>query len=224
MAAVDVILLVIECLGSAAFAASGAIVAIRKKADVFGILVLSVVTTLGGGLIRDLILGVTPPHLFWDASYAVSLAVAVGVSVVCMLLAIFSRTANYLMKHENGLLISIVDAVGLGIFCVSGINSALSVDPQYAENWFLLTFVGCISGVGGGLLRDLFVCEIPMIFRKNVYALPTILGALLYILLYQYVLPQLLSMFIAICFIIGMRILAAVFHWNLPVLYHKTGM
>lgn len=213
----SLIMIIIQCFGAVSFSVSGAIVAMGKKMDGFGVIVMSVLTVFGGGVIRDIIIGKNPPALFVDADCKLYLIIAVVTALVCMFLSDFRPTAKYLLRHSGGFLFNLADALGVSIFCVVGVNSAM--DMGYTDA-FLLTFVGGITGIGGGMLRDICSAEVPMVFRKHIYALPTIFGSLMYVFLLRIPdLPQVLPVLITIAAITVVRILAAKYKWNLPVIY-----
>ncbi len=208
------IIFIIQCFGVVSFSISGCVVAMNRKMDVFGVIVLAITTTFGGGLMRDLMIGRIPPALLTDPACKVYLVIIVIISTLCMIVTKFKPIAKFMLRSANGQFLNIVDAIGLSIFCVIGVNSA--VDMGYGGDVFLLTFVGGITGVGGGILRDLICMQIPMIFRKHVYALPTIVASLFYVFSMD-VLGRLPSMLIVIAFVTVVRFLAARYHWNLPV-------
>ena len=210
------VFLIIDCLGVAAYSISGTLVGIRKQTDCVGALIFALLASFGGGLIRDLILGITPPHLFWHPDYAIYLQVAVPVSLIWFHLAFFPRAASLLERHKDDFLLSFFDTIGLASFCVSGINVA--IQNGYSSNYALMIFCGCITGVGGGILRDVVASRLPIIFRKDVYLLPTIAGAMLYVSTYRTI-PRLFSTLLSMSFIIIMRLLAILLHWNFPT--HK---
>jgi uncharacterized membrane protein YeiH len=213
----SLLMIVIQCFGAGSFAVSGAIVAMGKRMDGFGVIVMSILTVFGGGVIRDIIIGKNPPALFTDWDCKLYLIIAVVMAIVCMFLSDFRPTAKYLLRHSNGFVFNLADALGVSIFCVVGVNSAMNMGYTDA---FLLTFVGGITGIGGGMLRDICAAEVPMVFRKHIYALPTIFGSLMYVYLLRIpYLPQICPMLITIAAITIVRILAAKYKWNLPVIY-----
>lgn len=211
---VDTVIFLVELLGAISFALSGILVAIKRQADAVGAFVLAMTTAFGGGMIRDLFLGITPPNLFTNPKMGIEALIALSIAMLCYLFAFFRRTAVFIDRHKNDFMLNLFDAIGLGVFCVTGVNVAIS--DGHADNVFLLVFMGCLTGVGGGILRDVFASAIPLVFRKHIYMLPAILGSLIYIYGRQ-ILPELAAMLIAIGFIITVRILAAIFRWNLPV-------
>lgn len=199
---------ILEILGTVAFAASGAMTALKKDMDLFGVIILGIVTAVGGGAIRDIILGKTPPTIFEKPLYAL---IATIVSLV-----IFFPTIRR-MFHKSQLLydnvIRIMDSLGLAIFTVMGINTAENLQGDY--NIFLLVFVGVITGVGGGVIRDVLAGNTPYIFVKHIYASASIAGALSCILLWE-PLGAVLAMFIGALLVFVIRLLAAHFKWSLP--------
>jgi len=202
------IMLVFELIGTIAFAASGAIVALSKKMDIFGVATLGVVTAVGGGVIRDLILGNTPPATFRNPLYAL---VAIGVSIV-----VFVPWVRKILFHNPKvyeIVMLIMDSLGLGIFTVVGIQVAYNSDEEH--NTFLLIFVGMITGVGGGVIRDLLAGNTPFILVKHFYASASLIGSVVCIVLWRY-----LGSFAGISggtlVIIVLRLLAARYHWSLP--------
>ena len=160
------LLFFVEAVGTIAFASSGAMVAIKKQLDLLGVIVLGVTTAVGGGMLRDIIIGNVPPNLFKDPVYVLLAFITVMILFVIvrrnqMILA--SRSIEMYEKVMN-----IFDAVGLGAFTVVGIDTA--VLAGYGRYHFLIIFLGVITGVGGGLLRDIMAGETPYILRKHVYA------------------------------------------------------
>ncbi len=202
------ILLIFELIGTIAFAASGAITALSKKMDVFGVTTLGVVTAVGGGVIRDLILGNTPPVTFRNPLYAL---VAILVSVIIFIPAVRKVLFHKPRVYEITMLI--MDSLGLGIFTVVGIQVAYTAEAEY--NAFLLLFVGMITGVGGGVIRDLLAGNTPFILKKHFYASASLIGAVVCILLWRFV-GSLAGMAGGTVIIIVLRLLAAHYHWSLP--------
>lgn len=203
---------VIEIIGICAFAASGAIVAINNKLDILGVIILGVINALGGGIIRDIILGITPPNFFLNGSYLVYIIISVFLTIAIFILACFKKTLKYIIEFDNKFIFSVADAIGLAAFCVLGAD--LAINMGFQGELLLVVTVGCITGTGGGVLRDIMIGQIPIIFKKRVYLLPAIIGTLLYVYLLQ--VSQLLAIIISMAFIITVRIFAVIFKWNLP--------
>ena len=206
------ILFAIEIIGTVAFAITGVITAIEKKFDIFGALVLGTVTAVGGGIVRDLILGYTPPMAFRKSVYAIT---AVITSLAVFVIAYFF--GKKIKKHFNvySQVINIFDSIGLSVFVVGGVNSAIACG--FGENMFLSVFVAALTGVGGGVMRDIMAGRVPKILRKRVYALAAIIGAIIYYLLYYYeICSPVVSVVIGAGSVLIIRILATIFRWNLP--------
>ena len=202
------IILILELVGTVAFAISGAIVGLRKNMDIFGVAILGLTTAVGGGILRDLILNVAPPAAFRSPIFAATAAV---VSVV-----VFVRPVLPSEKRGGGLyekLLLIMDSIGLGLFTVIGIQAAKASLSE--TNLFLETFVGVLTGVGGGLMRDVFAGHTPSIFVKDFYACASIIGAWACALLWPY-LGDGGAMFAGAVLIVVLRLLAARYHWRLP--------
>lgn len=198
----------LELIGTVAFAASGALIAMKKRMDILGVIVLGVVTAIGGGILRDLILGITPPLAFRNPVCAVVAA------ATCILLLI--PWFRHRLMHNQQLFdmaLHIMDSVGLGVFTVMGIWNAMAFQPD--RSTFLLVFVGVLTGVGGGVIRDVLAGNMPFILVKYVYACASLIGALACALLWK-VIPSYFAMTVGMLLVLVIRILAGHYHWNLP--------
>ncbi len=206
----NVFLLISELIGTAAFAISGVLVAKKQKLDLFGAIVLGLTTAVGGGAIRDILLGYTPPIMFRDPIYA---AVAAVTSLLAFALEKHSRVLED--SRKLSIILNTADTIGLGVFAASGINMVIS--SRYGGNAFLAIFVGTITAVGGGILRDVLAGQIPMVLRKRIYAVAAILGSCLYYALRHIFHLQIYTAEIccigSICII---RYMAIRHLWNLP--------
>ena len=201
-------LLILEIIGTVAFAVSGAMTGLSKKMDIFGVVILGLTTAVGGGMIRDLVLGLTPPAMFTNPIYA---AVAAVVSVIVFLPAVRRWLTAYGRVRE--ILMLVMDSLGLGVFTVVGIQRAYTATDH--RGLFLLVFVGVVTGVGGGLLRDVMAGQTPYIFVKHVYASASIIGAILCAALWA-PLGATMAMILGASVILAIRLLAAHYHWSLP--------
>lgn len=205
----DDVMFILELIGAAAFAVSGAMVGIEKKADVFGVLFLAITTALGGGVIRDLLIGRIPPVMFTSYYYLlISAAVALAVFIDAYL-----RREKY-KKHLDKLdaVNNIFDAIGLAVFTISGMNAAIPV----SDNVILVLFVGMCTGVGGGMLRDIMTNTMPKVLRKRVYAVASLLGGGLYYAMLAAGVNQLVSIGCGMLLIFALRLFATIYKWNLP--------
>ncbi len=207
----DIIFLTLEIVGTVSFAVSGATVAISKKTDLFGVVFLGSITALGGGITRDILLGHFPPRAFVNALY-VSVA-AVSSIIVFVLARIFKE--KYTMRERVFESVNnIFDALGLGVFTVTGINAALSSNIE--SNAFFAIFLGVTTGIGGGILRDLLSASVPSVLKKHIYALASITGGCIYYFLVTNGVNKPISVIVCVVCIFVIRILATVFKWNLP--------
>ena len=197
------ILFVLEIIGTIAFAVSGAVVGIQKKMDIFGVSILGLTAAVGGGILRDLILNITPPAAFQNPVFA---ATAILVSIL-----IFIPAVRNVFEHGKKIyevLILFMDSVGLGLFTVVGVQLATAA-------MFLISFVGVLTGVGGGILRDVFAGNTPYIFIKHFYACASIIGAWTCALLWPYT-GAVTAMIAGAAITVILRLLAARFRWSLP--------
>ncbi len=205
----------LEIIGTAAFAVSGAMAAMHKHLDIFGVLFCGIVTALGGGVIRDTLLGSLPPEMFKSYSYLIT-AVAAGVAAFVaarILNSKFETKAASIDRVNN-----IFDAVGLGVFTVAGIN--LAVNSGYSDNAFFVIFLGMTTGCGGGIFRDICIREVPLVFSKRIYAVASLAGGCVYYFMHVYLnLHGVLAVAAGIGVVFVLRLLASVFRWDLPRAY-----
>jgi uncharacterized membrane protein YeiH len=191
----------LDLLGTFVFALSGATLAVRRRLDVFGILVLAVAAGLAGGLLRDVVLGAVPPAAFEDTRYLLA-ALAAGATVFFghRMIARLSRP------------VMVLDALGLGLFAVAGCRKALlfDLDPLPA------VILGVLTAIGGGALRDLLVTEVPRVLREEVYALAALLGASVVVLGAMFELPDLGVAAIAIALTFVFRVVSVWRGWQAP--------
>ena len=204
----DLFILLAELIGTMAFAASGALTGITKNMDIFGVCILALTTAVGGGVLRDLVPGGTPPATFRDPLDA---TVAIPTALVLFL----PRVRRLLMWDQAlfDLSLFLMDTAGLAIFTVMGIRVAYTHVPQ--ATLFLLAFVGVVTGVGGGVLRDVMAGDTPYIFVKHVYACASLVGALACALAWHH-LGEMVSMLLGGGLVVVIRGLSAHYRWNLP--------
>jgi len=195
-------LVVLDLVGIFAFAVAGALVAVRKNLDLFAALVLGGVTGLGGGLIRDVLIGVTPPAALADWRYLL-VPTAAG-----LLTFVFHPTVGRLER-----VVTLFDAFGLALFCVTGALKAVDygLDPLPAA------LLGMLTGIGGGMLRDVLSGSVPVIFEGVLYATPALAGAIVAVLLDRTDLPLLVVAAAGFSTCLGWRLLALVRGWRAPL-------
>lgn len=200
-----------ELIGTVAFALSGAMLAVKKDLDIFGICFLGVVTALGGGTLRDIILGSTPPRMFYSVAYVILALVA---SLIVFLVVRYTHKTELWSGHQMDMLLTVSDAVGLGIFAVVGTQAG--VLAGFKDNAFLCIFLGMVTGVGGGVMRDVMCADIPFVLRKHIYAVAAILGSGVYYLLITLNIDAAVSAFLGMSATVVLRLLAWHYRWNLP--------
>jgi uncharacterized membrane protein YeiH len=197
-----VVLHVLDLVGIFVFGITGALVGVRKKLDVFGVLVLALVTGLGGGFLRDVLIGATPPAALQDWRYLV-------VPVTAGLVTFFLHPRIGRVER----LVNIFDAAGLALFCVTGAVKAI----DYGLSPLPAALLGTISGIGGGVVRDVLSGRVPVVLRSEIYATPALLGAGIVVVAAALDYEELWVpiMGAVICFVI--RLLAIRRGWNAPL-------
>jgi uncharacterized membrane protein YeiH len=184
------------------FAIEGAIVARAADLDVFGILVIGFVSALVGGIVRDVLIGYTPPASLRSALYPITAFAGAGLVIV------LAR----LVEQTPLALLQLTDAAGLALFAVVGATKA----TDFRINWFVATLLGAVSAVGGGVTRDLLLNVVPGILRQDVYAVAALAGAGASVLALHLKLPRAAAMAIGIAVCFGLRMLSIWLGWNLP--------
>ena len=200
------IVFLIEMIGTVAFASSGAMVGIRKNMDIFGVNMLGITTAVGGGIIRDLVLGATPPRTFKDPVYILVSMVTSCLLFICVYFNKQFLESKWMAQYER--LMMTLDAIGLGAFTVMGIYVAIHRPDK--KSALLLIFVGMVTGIGGGMLRDVMAGMTPFVFVKHVYACASMVGAIVCVALLQWI-DEVPAMIIGAAVIIVIRLLAARF-------------
>jgi len=201
----------IECLGVVAFAISGSMIAIRKGMDLFGVNVLGLFTAVGGGLFRDLVLGITPPQMLRDPTFAM-IAIITSTSFF-IFLYFYRKQPSEKARKLYRLLLLYTDAIGLGVFTASGVDTAMRAYPN--STVFTLLFVALLTGTGGGILRDIMAGETPSVLVRHIYAVASLIGAGVYLLLRNFV-TAVPSTIVCALVIVTIRGLASHYRWNFP--------
>ncbi|HEY6536248.1 MAG TPA: trimeric intracellular cation channel family protein [Candidatus Nitrosocosmicus sp.] len=191
----------LDLFGTMAFAVTGSFKAIEQKADIVGVIILSIITGLAGGIIRDIIFGKFPPTAIVDPIY-LFITISTGITIF-FLYPKLKRHWNLFIKF---------DAIGLGVFTIIGANMAYS---SFGHNFLIMTFAGILTAIGGGIIRDTLVNEIPIVFVKELYVTASFVGVGIFYLL-LIVLNSSLSAIISVICITTIRLLAIKYRWNLP--------
>lgn len=197
----------IDILGTVAFAISGVLVAMSKKMDLFGILIIAFVAAVGGGTLRDLLIGDTPVSWMKDITYTY---VILGSAIFAM---IFKNKINYLRKS-----LFLFDTIGIGLYTLVGIEKGINADLHP----IICIALGTMTASFGGVIRDILCNEIPVIFRKEIYATACILGGVTYFLLSEFPIRDNFVFLIAGVVVITSRLLAVKFKIALPTIYPKN--
>lgn len=199
---------VLQIMGTVSFAVSGAMTAMRKGMDVLGVVVLGLITAVGGGALRDVMLGRTPPAIFSDPLTA---GLAVGASLLVFIPAVRRQLLKTKLVYD--MTMRLTDSLGLGIFTVIGAQTACTALGH--ADWFTIAFFGTITGVGGGVIRDVLAGDMPYIFHKHIYALASLAGALVWVGVHRFW-NDTAAMLIGGSVVVIIRLLAAHFRWSLP--------
>lgn len=198
-----------EIVGTIAFSISGAVLAIERNLDLFGVIFLGAVTAIGGGIIRDLLLGQIPPQAFLNYVY---LLVAVLTALVVFVVSYIKLKKGTSIQFINDTVLNVFDAAGLGIFSVIGVQNTITAG--FEDNAFFCVFLGLTTGVGGGMLRDVLSRSTPAVLRKHIYALASLAGALFYYMLREA--APTASVALSILLVVVLRVLASHYRWTLP--------
>jgi uncharacterized membrane protein YeiH len=194
--------LALDLAGTFVFALSGAMAGVKRKLDLFGVLVLSFVAANTGGIIRDVVIGAIPPGAINDWRY-------VGVSLIAGVVTFYFPSS--VRQRWNPVLV--FDAAGLALFAVSGAHKAL----VYGLNPIMATLLGMVTGIGGGMARDILLTDIPTVLRAELYAVAALLGAAIVVIAYVLRLPSGYATVVGAVLCFGLRVLAMRRGWRLPV-------
>ena len=199
---IDFFVYILDLFGTMAFAVTGAFKAIEHKADIVGIIILATITGLAGGTIRDVVFGKTLPNSLIDPTYVI-----ITVISAIVLFLLYSK----MKKHWN--LFLKFDAVGLGVFTVIGATFAYNL---FGMNFLIIILSGMLTGIGGGILRDVFVNQTPIVFVKELYASASFIGAVVFYLTLLITNEVYAATILGITLTTGLRLVAMKYNWNLP--------
>ena len=195
---------VLDVLGTISFAVSGVLTAYHKKLDPFGVFIIAFVTAVGGGTLRDVLIGNTPVAWMIDIKYVYIIALSVVLSILFIKKISYLRTSLFLF-----------DTIGLGVFTIIGIEKGMDANLHPV----ICLALGTITASFGGVIRDILSNEIPVIFRKEIYATACVLGGIIFLALHYFNVPLLINYILTSLIIIITRILAVKFNLSLPTLY-----
>lgn len=204
----DFLWLLFDVIGTIAFAISGALLGIQRRMDIFGILILALVTAIGGGIVRDLMVGRIPPTSLQTGLYMSITLITVGI-VFIMYRYGWNR---YIEGKGATKLYLTADALGLASFTVTGATVGITTDPG---NLVLTVVLGGLTAVGGGIIRDILAHRTPSVLKEEVYALPALLGGIAYFVVYGMG-HQIVASYVTFLIVFVIRMVAIEYHWNLP--------
>lgn len=195
------ILYFIDVVGTMVFAISGAVSAFEKKLDIFGVSAVAFITAVGGGTLRDVLIGSTPVAWMNNLIYITMICAGIITALIFRNIVVKLRRTFFLF-----------DSIGIAVFTVLGLQKSLDIGIHPA----IAVLMGMVSAVFGGVTRDIVCNEIPLIFRKEIYAILCVAGGIIYVLMDSLNIPQNICILSTVGFIFTMRVLAVRFHWKLP--------
>lgn len=202
------LVLILDLIGTFVFALSGATMGVRRRLDIFGVLVLSFIAATAGGITRDLLIGATPPAALSDWRYPVT-SLAAGIVT-------FFRAPLIEKLHHP---VRMFDAMGLALFAVAGTQKAL----EYGISPPMAAAMGMLTGIGGGVARDVLLAQVPLVLRAELYAVAALVGALVVALGHWLALPALPCALVGAGLCFGLRMMAVTYGWHLPVALQSGG-
>jgi uncharacterized membrane protein YeiH len=203
-------LLVLDLIGTFVFALSGAVVGVKRRLDIFGVLVLSFAAASAGGITRDLLIGAVPPAAIRDWRYMAA-SVLGG-----LLIFIWFPRSQRSSRVRNFVLL--FDAAGLGVFAVTGTQKALG----YGLNPVMASLLGMLTGIGGGMMRDVLVAEIPQVLRSDLYAVAALAGAVVVVIGHQLGVAPSVAAVVGAVICLGLRLIAIRRRWQLPIAHARS--
>lgn len=215
MTMLEIVLAVLSVIGTVAFSVAGALVAIDHRVDLLGVVVLAELTAFGGGLTRDLLMGKLPPTLLTDPFYLLLAAVSCFTALIVFVVARILKQKFVAREKLIDRIMNIFDAVAIGVFATTGAKTVMDFTGE-AENGFLILVLGSLTAVGGSVIRDVLIREIPFVLKKRIYVLAVLAGAALYYLLVRCGANEIPALVAGTLTTFGLRMLATIFRWNLP--------
>ena len=204
----DIIWYIFDMIGTIAFAVSGALVGVSRKMDIFGMTVLALATAIGGGIVRDVLLGYFPPNSLRNIVYVT----VVLVVTVIVFLIYNSRYRKHAMGPRSRASYLLADALGLASFTVTGASAGFKLYPELP---IFIVLLGTITAVGGGIIRDMLAQRIPSVLKEDVYALPSIIVGIVYYLMVTSSWDS-MAVYGAFTVVLVIRLLALKYNWSLP--------
>lgn len=204
------IIYIMELIGTIAFAISGALIAVRRNLDLFGVVLVGCITSVGGGIMRDLFLGKFPPNIF---SNVIVLIIAAITAIVVFVISYFNANKFEAFEKRIESINNFFDAVGLATF--SAIGTEMACELGFSDMAIFSISMGLLTGIGGGIIRDILVDSTPYVLKKHIYALASIIGSTIYYII-RINGNKIVALIVSIPIIVIIRLLAAKYHWKLP--------
>ncbi len=204
------IIYIMELIGTIAFAISGALIAVRRSLDLFGVVLVGCITSVGGGIMRDLFLGKFPPNIF---SNVIVLIIAAITAIVVFVISYFNANKFESFEKRIESINNFFDAVGLATF--SAIGTEMACELGFSDMAIFSISMGLLTGIGGGIIRDILVDSTPYVLKKHIYALASIIGSTIYYII-RINGNKIVALIVSIPIIVIIRLLAAKYHWKLP--------
>lgn len=205
-----VIIIIMEVIGTIAFAVSGSLIAIKGSLDLFGVIFVGCITAVGGGILRDILIGQLPPNIF---SNTIFLSIAALTSVSVFVFSYLKRKVFYYFQKKVEVINNFFDAIGLAAFTITGVEMA--TNAGFSSSPLFVISMGFLTGVGGGIIRDILVDKTPYVLRKHIYAVASMLGGCAYYYMRIYF-NETIAVLISMPIIVIIRIMATKYHWKLP--------
>jgi uncharacterized membrane protein YeiH len=197
-----VLIAILDLVGIFVFALSGAVLGAQRRMDLFGVLVLGFLTAVSGGVIRDVVIGAVPPTAI-ASWHALAISVAAGLIAFCF--------TGWISRLRSP--VQLFDAVGLGVFAVTGTEKAL----EFGLTPIMAAMLGMVSGIGGGMVRDVLTAQVPMVLRSEIYAVAALAGAAVVIGGWALELPTMMTALSAVGLCVFLRMMGIYRGWNLPL-------
>ena len=207
----SIVTTVLEILGTISFAISGALVAIGRKLDLFGVLFLGCITATGGGMLRDVLIGKVPPSIFSNSIIIITAAIT---SILVFVVSYINRAQFSKFSHRIESINNIFDALGLSLFTILGTETVCAAG--FHDKAIFCILMGMITGVGGGIFRDVLADKTPYVLKKHVYALASLCGSALYYFVHPVIDGMVVPAVISMALIFVIRMLATKYLWQLP--------
>ena len=207
----ETIISLMELIGTIAFAVSGALVGVSCNLDIFGVVFVGIVTAVGGGMLRDVLIDRCPPAIFFNEHIFI---IAALTAITVFIIAYINKHHFSKFREKIERINNIFDAVGLSAFTVTG--SKIACNAGFSENILLVILMGMLTGIGGGIFRDVLVSKTPYVFKKHIYALASIAGGLAYYILSVCAEREITGTITAMVIVFATRMLATGYHWKLP--------